>query len=68
MADNGEPSGSTHFNNVQASVMQKCNSQKKRKQSTVHYCYRLLNILKNFIIPYINKLYVIKTRALARAK
>jgi hypothetical protein len=35
MADNGKPFVSTPFNNVQASVMQKRNSQKKRKQSTL---------------------------------
>jgi hypothetical protein len=33
MIDNDEPFGSTPFNNVQASVMQKHKSQKKRKQS-----------------------------------
>jgi hypothetical protein len=33
MVDNGEPSVSTPFNNVQASIMQNRNSQKKRKQS-----------------------------------
>jgi hypothetical protein len=34
MADNGEPSGITPPYNVQAFGMQKCNSQKKRRQIT----------------------------------
>jgi hypothetical protein len=35
MVDNGEPSGSTPFNNVQASVMQK--RQKKEKAKYAHF-------------------------------
>jgi hypothetical protein len=37
MVDNGEPSGSTPFNNVQASVMQKRNYQKKEKAKYAHF-------------------------------
>jgi hypothetical protein len=32
MVDNGEPSGSTPFNNVQASIMQKRNYEKRESK------------------------------------